>query len=173
MKADPVRWRAHLDKHAAYCRARYKTNPDFKAKTKASIEASKRKRMADPVKHAQDLARLRVWARARKGPKVWLSNSLTGCRNRSAKRGIPCAIAAEDVALPNLCPVLGVVLAYAGGVNDPCAATLDRLRPELGYVKGNVTVISRRANAMKNDGTLDEHRRLVAWMEAQLEEATP
>jgi hypothetical protein len=30
---------------------------------------------------------------------------------------------------------------------------------------GNVAVISRRANVIKNDGTLKEHRQIVKYME--------
>ena len=34
--------------------------------------------------------------------------------------------------------------------------SLDRIRLELGYVKGNVRVISGRANLLKNDATIEE-----------------
>ena len=34
--------------------------------------------------------------------------------------------------------------------------SLDRRDTSLGYVKGNVEIISRKANRMKNDGTLDD-----------------
>jgi hypothetical protein len=36
--------------------------------------------------------------------------------------------------------------------------------PSLGYVRGNVEVISWRANSLKRDGTLDEMEKLVMWM---------
>lgn len=36
------------------------------------------------------------------------------------------------------------------------APSLDRINNDLGYVPGNVMVISRRANIIKKDATLDE-----------------
>jgi len=36
----------------------------------------------------------------------------------------------------------------------------------MGYVPGNVVVISHRANRLKGDGILEEHKRLVSWMES-------
>jgi hypothetical protein len=38
----------------------------------------------------------------------------------------------------------------------------------LGYIKGNVRVISYRANAIKRDASLDEMRLLVAYLEREL-----
>ena len=34
--------------------------------------------------------------------------------------------------------------------------SLDRINPNLGYIKGNVWVISYRANMIKNNATLEE-----------------
>ncbi len=44
-------------------------------------------------------------------------------------------------------------------------STLDRVVPSLGYVKGNVRVISFRANRLKNNATIDEIRAILAYME--------
>lgn len=45
----------------------------------------------------------------------------------------------------------------------------DRLAAGKGYVPGNVAIISMRANQIKNDATAEEHCRVAAWMDAQLE----
>jgi hypothetical protein len=37
----------------------------------------------------------------------------------------------------------------------------------LGYVRGNVTIISNRANRIKNDASLDEVRKVVSWLETK------
>ncbi len=37
--------------------------------------------------------------------------------------------------------------------------------PELGYVKTNVSVIAHRANVIKSDGSVEELRAILAWME--------
>jgi len=45
--------------------------------------------------------------------------------------------------------------------------SLDKLIPELGYVKGNITVMSVRANRIKNDATRQEIELLLHWMNKQ------
>ena len=66
------------------------------------------------------------------------------------------------------CPISGeeIVLTTGEGehLNDN-SAELDRFIPELGYVKGNVTWISRKFNRKKNDSTLSELKKLVEWLE--------
>lgn len=43
--------------------------------------------------------------------------------------------------------------------------TIDRIINDLGYVKGNVIVISWRANRIKSDATLAELKAIVAFYE--------
>jgi len=45
------------------------------------------------------------------------------------------------------------------------AAEIDRFIPELGYVKGNVTWVSRKFNRKKLDSSLEELKQLVSWLE--------
>ena len=73
--------------------------------------------------------------------------------------------------LPTHCPVLGIELDYGAGVGtnprDPDKgkyASLDRKDNTLGYVKGNVFVISWKANQLKSNGTADEHEAIASWM---------
>lgn len=47
--------------------------------------------------------------------------------------------------------------------------TIDRINPKLGYIKGNVWVISNKANRFKNDATLEELELLVANLRRKLE----
>jgi hypothetical protein len=42
---------------------------------------------------------------------------------------------------------------------------LDRVDNTKGYVKGNVIVVSRRANVLKKDATLNELRQLADYYE--------
>lgn len=44
------------------------------------------------------------------------------------------------------------------------APSLDRRAPEKGYVKGNVTVMSRRANTLKLNASSEELRAIAAWV---------
>lgn len=64
----------------------------------------------------------------------------------------------DDIQVPDLCPVLGIEIASApgSGTNQPSSPSVDRIRPELGYVKGNVRVISNRANLLKSNASVEE-----------------
>lgn len=42
--------------------------------------------------------------------------------------------------------------------------SLDRFKPEFGYVPSNIVVISNRANMIKSVGTAEEHEKIAAWM---------
>lgn len=69
-----------------------------------------------------------------------------------------------------ICPVLGLELNIpmkdARGQGSVHTAHLDRLDPNKGYVRGNVTWLSGRANRVKYDASLTELRLLVSWMES-------
>lgn len=88
-------------------------------------------------------------------------------RARAKKLSIPCTIKECDVVIPEYCPILGIALIVGGtGTNTslPGSASLDRINPELGYIPGNVQVISYKANRMKNDATLKELKAFAAWV---------
>lgn len=86
--------------------------------------------------------------------KVWIE-----AKGRAKKKGLPFTIGVTDVVVPALCPLLGIPLKHhVGDGKGPRDDTpsLDRLVPRLGYVPGNVWVISNRANRIKADATADE-----------------
>jgi len=61
----------------------------------------------------------------------------------------------------NKCPLLNIEMKKGVKCLMPYSPTLDRIIPELGYVKGNVMFISHRANTIKNNLTLDEMKLLL------------
>ena len=74
------------------------------------------------------------------------------------------------------CPVLDIPLYSAvfksGGKRNESKArprdnspTIDRINSSKGYIKGNVCIMSHRANMIKNCGTLEEHKKVVAFLE--------
>jgi hypothetical protein len=62
------------------------------------------------------------------------------------------------------CPVLKVDISLYSDRLDEYAAELDRLVPNLGYVKGNVNFLSRKANRIKNNSTVEILENLLEWM---------
>jgi hypothetical protein len=73
-----------------------------------------------------------------------------------------------DIAVDE-CPILKTPFVWGGAkmgkgkmrLNTP---TLDRILPELGYVKGNVAFLSYRANRIKDNGTMQEHYDIADWI---------
>ena len=67
--------------------------------------------------------------------------------------------------IPLHCPVLGLPLYRnsGGAAQGPNSPSLDRIDPDLGYVRGNVKVISARANSIKSNATPEELLRVAAY----------
>ena len=66
---------------------------------------------------------------------------------------------------PTHCPILGIKLSIPDNHRADCLPTVDRLDNSRAYEKGNIAVISRRANIIKSIGTADEHRKIADWMD--------
>lgn len=84
---------------------------------------------------------------------------------RAKRDGLPFNLEVEDIVIPNVCPILGIPLFVGNRNQHDNAPTLDKIIPELGYVKDNFRVISYRANRIRNDATLAELKKLVAFLE--------
>jgi hypothetical protein len=81
---------------------------------------------------------------------------ILSAKSRASKKNIPFSIIESDIIIPEYCPILGLKLKSQRkfiGENSP---TLDRIDNILGYIPGNIVVISNRANRLKNDATLEE-----------------
>lgn len=98
---------------------------------------------------------------------VLKQSMLKSAKLRAAEKKVPFALGADDIHIPEVCPILGIRLLGGVGMVAAGSPSLDRLDPKQGYVVGNVAVISHRANRIKGDATLGELRKLVEWMEAR------
>lgn len=102
------------------------------------------------------------------GSPRWVARGRAAARTRAARAGVPydreavdeILLAAKDV---EVCPVLGIPLSVGGSLET--SPSLDRIIPARGYTRGNMAIISGRANRLKSDGTLDELKRLTRWLE--------
>ena len=90
-----------------------------------------------------------------------------GAKRRAKKRKVPFTITVKDIYIPEFCPVLGIILQRGNGKCSANSPSLDARIPELGYVLGNIQVISFKANTMKSNATLEELKKLVAWLESK------
>lgn len=98
-----------------------------------------------------------------------IASLLKNAKHRARVNHLDFDLRVEDIEKPEYCPVLGLRLVYPGegaGRGD-ANASLDRINPALGYIKGNVAIISWRANKLKSNASLEELKALVAFMEKQ------
>lgn len=140
--------RAHLN---AYKRRKYAENPELHA-AKARAE-----RAANP-----EIFSLRVRARLERSPELFM---LKAARRRAKQLGLTFDLTRSDIVIPQSCPVLGIQLQIARGKASDNSPTLDRIDNKLGYVRGNICVISHRANRLKADSTVKEIRAILMYVE--------
>lgn len=129
------------------------------------------------IRHKKRLtAQMRVWRAANKTyVKNWNSQYLSRTKRenpskyifskikRRAKRErIKFNITQKDVKVPHNCPILGIPLSY--DLERKNWPSLDRIDNNKGYVKGNVQVVSMRANLLKNDASVKELKMLYYYL---------
>ncbi len=139
----------HKDERNAYNREYRKNNPEiiqenwdsYYARNKEKLKAKQKiKYRENPIRHI-----------------------LYAAKQRAEKFGYPFEVTENDLTLPEVCPVLGIPLKIGGRKYD--SPSIDKIIPELGYVKGNVAIVSLRANQMKGTATLAELKKLVKFLE--------
>lgn len=106
-------------------------------------------------KHRQ---RISKWRKGNQNKAIHLS-----AKSRAKRNGIKFDLEFSDIVIPEFCPVLGIKLKQRDGKLADNSPSLDRIIPELGYVKGNVLVVSNKANRIKNNATVDELCRLAEF----------
>lgn len=79
------------------------------------------------------------------------------------RKGLPFDLCIEDIRIPSYCPRLDLKLdpyAYRGSSRQPQIELIDA---RLGYVKGNVRIVSAQANMIKNTSS-----RVVTYLESHI-----
>lgn len=116
--------------------------------------------LEDATKKIKSGSRLRG---QRRDSKSIIRECLRSAKNRAKALGVPFDLTADDVMLPEVCPVFGTKLVWSDRITDD-TPSLDRFVPEKGYTKDNVAFISYKANRIKNNGTLKDIERVAEWM---------
>ena len=128
-----------------------------------------------PEERAEKNSKIRKWAneRVEKG---------LGCHSperimhkfakiRAKKSGLEFNIDVSDIVIPKYCPVYPEIeLCRNKGRVSYNSPSFDRVDNNKGYVKGNVSVISNKANMLKNNGTLEDFKRLIEYIESHFQE---
>ena len=79
---------------------------------------------------------------------------LAACKSRAKKQNLEFNLDEEDIIIPEFCPVLGVKLVNSQGKKSHFSPSVDRINNNLGYIKGNIKVISWRANWLKSNSNV-------------------
>ena len=85
---------------------------------------------------------------------------LFSARSNASIQGIPFGLKVEDIPTPKYCIYLGLELDYSlksrkakRPANSP---SIYKIIPALGYVKGNIQIISAMANRMKSNASIEQ-----------------
>ena len=132
-----------------------------------SIEGIKRLLEREKAKVGNPLHLKQRRKRHSKNPKVRLRE---GARARAIKKGLYFDIPTwRDVhEIAKLCPILKIPMFTGKGVSTDNSPTLDRIDNSKGYVKGNIHIISRKANQMKSNANLKDIEMLYNYMKGIL-----
>lgn len=134
-----------------------KNNPD-KVKERAAVYRAKHKKAIkerwNSKREQYNAAQLSSY---REFPERVL---LSAAKVRAKEKGIDFNLDITDIVIPDVCPVFETP--FEKGTWS--AASLDRIDPSKGYVKGNVQVLSKKANTMKQNATKDELKQFALWV---------
>lgn len=75
---------------------------------------------------------------------------------RAESKGIEFNIEESDITIPDKCPLLETPLVFGTKDSYDYSPSLDRIDNTKGYIKGNIWVISKKANTMKSSATFEE-----------------
>lgn len=116
-------------------------------KNKDKINKRRRERRISDSVFRESLNKKKMQAYWEQREKHFLMNAKQALK----RRGLECNLELSDIVIPKECPIFKVP--FDKGRYSP---SLDRIDNSKGYIKGNVWVISKVANIMKNDASLEE-----------------
>lgn len=100
-----------------------------------------------------------------------LKRYLQNARSRARRDNVPFNLILQDLVdiATDECPIFRTPFVWGssglgkGKVREN-TPQLDRINPELGYVKGNIAFLSGKANKMKDNGTMQDHYNIADWI---------
>ncbi len=98
-----------------------------------------------------------------------MRDMLSGAKSRATRKGQEFNLDLEHMSTLYLeiCPILGIDLVWDNtGAVVHGSPSLDRINNKQGYIKGNVQIISHRANGLKKDYLLVEWEKMTQYMQS-------
>ena len=155
------------------CRAKYERDRRKRSPSKVRAYQKKyRDENAEKIKSWKDSFKEKNPTKERLYNMAWRKRDparalLYAAKTRAKKYGIQFSIDKSDIVVPESCPILGIQFGPNTGRGPGAhqdSMSLDRVDPSLGYVPGNVQVISMKANVMKNSANVAELLAFSSWV---------
>jgi hypothetical protein len=132
-------------------------------------------RLEQPSKVTQQRRRFleRNKQRLREDRTHWAKRICIAAKHRALRKGVPFSLTHSDILalIPadGMCPILREPLFFGAEGVHRLSPSIDRIVPLHGYVVGNVAMLSRSANTMKQDCTNPEaFERLAEFLRRHL-----
>lgn len=93
-------------------------------------------------------------------------NILHRAKTRSVRFNLEFNLELSDIIIPEICPIFKVPF-IVGDVN--LTPSIDRIDPNKGYIKGNIMIISNKANRIKSNGTPEEIMQVAKFLSGSCE----
>ena len=81
---------------------------------------------------------------------------LNNAKRRAEKNGWEFNLDIDDIIIPDKCPILGVPFVMGTDGDYMYTPSIDRIDNSKGYIKGNIQIISMKANTMINSASQEE-----------------
>lgn len=100
----------------------------------------------------------------------WRKNSIGAAKNRAKKKGIPFDknLCESDLSESMTCPCCNRTMKVESKQAENASPTVDKIIPELGYIKGNIIALCYRCNRLKSDATPEELEMIAKFMREQI-----
>lgn len=134
---------------------------EYRVENKERFDEYRRTYYSNPevIKRVREQSR-KYWRQS------WSKYKLSALRNRAKREGMDFDLDESDLTLPEFCPVFGIPLIISDSKLSANSPSVDRIDNSRGYVKGNIVVVSHKANSMKRAANLAEMRQLADFYES-------
>lgn len=94
---------------------------------------------------------------------------LNRTKARAKRKGLTFDLELSDIILPEYCPVFFIDFEYG---HIDWTYSIDRIDNNKGYVKGNIQIVSNKANRLKGDASVEDIEMLLRFMKRNACEIT-
>jgi hypothetical protein len=93
---------------------------------------------------------------------------LNAAKKRAKDNNLDFDLDINDIVLPDKCPILNIDLKFNEGKVKNNSYSIDRIDNSKGYIKGNIQIISFKANTIKSFATLEEIEKIYQYMKKNI-----